>query len=107
MQPGWLKEFFKPRAEEAAVEAGRADAGAETTDDVSRRDFVKTGFATGMAAGLAAGAVVAQTGSAEAQATPNPLASANWWPSPWGAGDERGANNRITPAKVLEAARLI
>jgi kynurenine formamidase len=31
----------------------------------------------------------------------------DWWPSPWGAADERGANNRITPAKVLEAARLI
>ena len=31
----------------------------------------------------------------------------NWWPSPWGPADERGAYNRITPAKVLEAARLI
>jgi len=30
-----------------------------------------------------------------------------WWPSPWGAGDQRGALNRLTPAKVLEAARLI
>ncbi len=107
MQPGWLKEFFKPRDEEAAVEADRADAGAETTDDVSRRDFVKTGFVTGMAAGLAAGAVVAQTGAAEAQGTPNALSASNWWPSAWGASDQRGANNRMTPAKVLEAARLI
>src|SRR5688572_29772140 len=107
MQPGWLKEFFKPREDEAAVEADRADGSTEATDDVSRRDFVKTGFATGMAAGLAAGAVVAQTGTAGAQATANPLSPGNWWPSPWGAGDQRGANNRITPAKVLEAARLI
>jgi len=36
----------------------------------------------------------------------NPI-SGQWWPSPWGPNDERGANNRITPAKVLEAARLI
>ncbi len=30
-----------------------------------------------------------------------------WWPSEWGAEDERGAMNRITPAKVLEAVSLI
>ncbi len=30
-----------------------------------------------------------------------------WWPSEWGAEDERGAANRITPAKVLEAVSLI
>ncbi len=30
-----------------------------------------------------------------------------WWPSPWGADDQRGALNRLTPAKVLEAAALI
>jgi len=30
-----------------------------------------------------------------------------WWPSPWGAKDERGAANRMTPAKVLEANRLV
>lgn len=30
-----------------------------------------------------------------------------WWPSSWGADDQRGAANRITPAKVQEAVRLI
>jgi kynurenine formamidase len=30
-----------------------------------------------------------------------------WWPSEWGPEDERGAANRITPAKVLEAVLLI
>jgi len=30
-----------------------------------------------------------------------------WWPSEWGADDERGAANRITPDKVLEATALI
>lgn len=30
-----------------------------------------------------------------------------WYPSRWGADDQRGAANRITPAKVLEAKDLI
>jgi kynurenine formamidase len=30
-----------------------------------------------------------------------------WFPSRWGAADQRGAANRITPAKVLEAKSLI
>ena len=30
-----------------------------------------------------------------------------WWPSEWGADDQRGAANRITPQKVLQAAALI
>jgi hypothetical protein len=92
MQPGWLKEYF-----------GRDDASA--SDDVSRRDFVKSGFVAGVAAGMAAGSAASEVAKAEAQ-TANPLAT-QWWPSPWGSQDERGANNRMTPAKVLEAARLI
>lgn len=30
-----------------------------------------------------------------------------WWPSEWGADDQRGAANRLTAAKVLEAKQLI
>jgi kynurenine formamidase len=30
-----------------------------------------------------------------------------WWPSEWGADDQRGAANRMTAEKVLEANRLI
>ena len=30
-----------------------------------------------------------------------------WWPSEWGAEDQRGAANRLTPDKVLEARDLI
>ena len=30
-----------------------------------------------------------------------------WWPSEWGADDQLGALNRLTPAKVLEASQLI
>jgi kynurenine formamidase len=33
--------------------------------------------------------------------------SDQWYPSRWGADDQRGAANRITPAKVLEAKALI
>jgi kynurenine formamidase len=35
------------------------------------------------------------------------VAQDNWYPSKWGAEDQRGAANRITPAKVLEAKNLI
>ncbi|MBX7169047.1 MAG: cyclase family protein, partial [Pirellulales bacterium] len=30
-----------------------------------------------------------------------------WWPSKWGADDQRGAGNLLTPEKVLQATRLI
>ncbi len=30
-----------------------------------------------------------------------------WWPSPWGPDDQRGALNRLGPAKVLEALTLV
>ena len=42
----------------------------------------------------------------QSQGEPTP-AGPKWWPSPWGAEDQRGALNRITSAKVLEATRLI
>ena len=35
------------------------------------------------------------------------VAQNNWYPSRWGADDQRGAANRITAAKVLEAKHLI
>ena len=34
-------------------------------------------------------------------------AGGKWWPSAWGADDQRGAANRLTPEKVLEASALI
>jgi kynurenine formamidase len=30
-----------------------------------------------------------------------------WWPTEWGPDDQQGAGNRLTPARVLEANRLI
>ncbi len=42
-----------------------------------------------------------------ALASPGLGAQDAWWPSEWGEGDQRGAANRLTPAKVIEAAALI
>ncbi|MDX1395030.1 MAG: cyclase family protein [Gemmatimonadota bacterium] len=39
--------------------------------------------------------------------SPGLVAQDAWWPSEWGAEDQRGAANRLTPAKVLEAVALI
>jgi kynurenine formamidase len=102
MQPGWLQHYFVPkdRATEDPPPAS-ADTGAAAA--YSRRDFVKTGVTAGVAAGMAVAAGPA--GPAEAQMR-NPLSN-QWWPSPWGAQDQRGAHNRITPAKVRQAAGLI
>jgi hypothetical protein len=33
--------------------------------------------------------------------------TAGWWPSRYGAQDQAGALNEITPANVLEAVRLV
>ncbi len=43
-------------------------------------------------------------GVTTAQETPT---SQKWWPSEWGANDQRGAMNRLTPQKILQAASLI
>ena len=36
-----------------------------------------------------------------------PAPAAPWWPSRWGAGDQAGASNWITPEKVLDAVKLV
>ena len=43
----------------------------------------------------------------KAQTTTSSGETADWWPSSYGADDEAGALNEITPAKVLEAVRLV
>jgi kynurenine formamidase len=58
----------------------------------NRRTFV-AGAAAGVAMALATSVVLGQ--------------SDRWYPSRWGADDQRGAANRLTPAKVLEAKDLI
>ncbi len=45
-------------------------------------------------------------GTAQAQgAAATTPAGAPWWPSRWGADDQAGASNWITPEKVLDAAQ--
>ena len=58
----------------------------------------KTFFAASLALGLSLFAHV------DGQETP---IGARWWPSEWGPDDQRGAANRITQKKVIEAVRLI
>ena len=43
----------------------------------------------------------------KAQTAPTENGTAPWWPSKYGADDQAGALNEITPAKVLEAVRLV
>jgi kynurenine formamidase len=74
-----------------------------------RRDFLKTaGFGVaGFAGGVTHGSwsVVSE---AQAQTVQAPrLAEQKWWPSKWGAGDEAGATNHCTPAKVLDTIKYI
>lgn len=78
------------------------DRAEDTPTSPDRRDFLLTAGLAG-AAGLAAGKFgAAPIASAQAQTAPAPF-----WPSRWGAGDEKGASNWITPQKVLQAAQLI
>jgi kynurenine formamidase len=55
-------------------------------------------FASTVGALLVLAACAAQAGDYERK---------QWWPSEWGADDQLGALNRLTPAKVLEAVQLI
>jgi len=40
-------------------------------------------------------------------ASPETPIGSKWWPSEWGADDQRGAANRLTPELTVHAARLI
>jgi kynurenine formamidase len=59
----------------------------------NRRTWSAVIFAATTVAGLTTSATLGQ--------------SDRWYPSRWGADDQRGAANRITPAKVLQAKELI
>ena len=106
MQGGWLEEFRR-RAAAAPKAEPEAPATPEAPGDVSRRAFIQSGLATSVTAGMAAGGMLAQAQVAQAQAAGDTPIGPKWWPSRWGPQDEAGASNWITPAKVLEATRLI
>jgi hypothetical protein len=93
-----IEDNANGRTEESAAGSG------PTTD---RRSFLKTAGVLG-AVGVAGamhgkygGAPLSPVSAARAQE------SEQWWPSRWGADDEIGANNLMTPEKVLQAIRLI
>lgn len=80
--------------------------GAGSRED--RRGFLKA--ASLGVAGAVAGAAHGKFGSAPisaAQAQPATAPQEKWWPSKWGADDEAGASNHMTPAKTLDAAKWI
>src|SRR5262249_19841122 len=91
MQSDWLRQF----------------SGKDSKDsDVSRRQFVQGGLVAGVAAGVA-GAQVAQAQTPAAPAGGDTPIGPKWWPSRWGAQDQAGASNWMTPQKVLAAVKLI
>ena len=93
--------------------------------DTKKHDFDSTGSASAptdrrgflKAAGLAGAGALA--GAEHGKFSLSPIATANaatppklseqgkWWPSKWGADDQAGASNHITPEKVLDAAKWI
>jgi kynurenine formamidase len=74
-----------------------------------RRAFHPAGWWKIIMGGVAGAAIVscsAWVSRGSQQAAQGPL-SEKFWPSEFGADDQRGAANRITPAKVAGAARLV
>ncbi len=55
---------------------------------------------------LLLGSVALAAGDSSTSNDETPIGG-KWWPSPWGADDQRGATNLMTPDKVLEATKLI
>src|ERR687891_2721848 len=66
MQSGWLQQFMRKRAEDAANDSTQPSA--SPADAVSRRTFMQSGLAAGVAAGsAAAGGLTAGPHVAQAQ----------------------------------------
>lgn len=122
MRTAGLMRFCLHPLGHAAAPSAEAPRSAETPidgeADGSRRDFLLGGAgAVGGAAALLAAGGIAEDAFAQAavtaprvdasQATTETPIGPKWWPSRWGADDEAGASNWITPEKVIEAAKLI
>ena len=74
-----------------------------------RRGFLKAAGLAGAVAGAGVGKFgLAPITSAAAETSSTPkLSDQKWWPSKWGADDQAGASNHITPTKVLDATKWI
>ena len=89
------------------------DSAPDGAPERTRRDILKHGLAAAAALGaMSVGHNGRQDGSAlgpsaQAAELKGPVADRDWWPSKWGAGDQAGASNTMSPAKVLEAVGLI
>jgi kynurenine formamidase len=105
--------------DEAAAKEREAVMASEKGERVSegetgRRDVLKAlglGF-LGLAAGAAPSTAEAASGigyvsSAQAQTGGESPIGPQWWPSRWGADDQAGASNWITPEKILDAIKLV
>ncbi len=82
---------------------------AEAPRSPERRGFMKLASLAGAATAAAAAAKFGGVPPAEAQGRIEPAQAggARWWPSRWGADDQAGASNWITPEKVLDAVKSI
>ncbi len=110
MQSGWLEYFMPKKRDRSTTTDESSPDTASSADDVSRRNFIQSGLVAGVTASVAAGGALVSQNVAQAQppagGAETPIGP-KWWPSRWGPQDDAGASNWITPAKVLEAARLI
>jgi kynurenine formamidase len=92
----------------ASTESSHAQSSNTEASSTDRRGFLK-GAGLGAVAGVGYGKFAHATISpalAEPAMAPK-LSTEKWWPSKWGADDQAGASNHITPAKVLDAAKWI
>ena len=118
---------FRPGTEQVPASTGTETVPASTSTETApaqqvaeaapalagRRDFLKSAAGTaGAAAAVATGVGATQVAQAQTQVAQAQLAQAGpaqapWWPSRWGADDQAGASNWITPDKVKDAVKWI
>ena len=101
------------REREAVTESSTSSpsttsSSSKTSPPADRREFLK-GAGLGAVAGASYGkfGLAPITPAAADPIAPPKLSTEKWWPSKWGADDQAGASNHITPAKVIETAKWI
>lgn len=101
-----LEEFLRSQFQDQ--DETELDPAMQESKGISRRNLLQGGFVTGVAASNLFEEANAQTveESIAQQPQDTPIGPP-WWPSRWGAEDEAGASNWITPEKVLAATKLI
>src|SRR5262245_58658749 len=77
-----------------------------TPTNAARRKFFRTAAFGGFTLHASVAGKAVAAGPAESPPQDWPM-SVKWFPSRWGAADQDGASNLMTPAKALEAAALM